>query len=172
MRRRALLLGVVLAACQRVAEPAASSEDAAATQGRVQRFAFGTTDGEELSSETTRGRVTVLVLVTTFDLASQVAAKRVDQMLHVHRPRINAGAVVLEAAKYAPLADVFRSALELSYPVALADLAALQESSTFGEVQSVPTLLVLDRDGREIARKLGNFSVAELEAWLAQAERR
>ncbi len=171
MRPRALLLGLLLSACQRVAEPAVAGEEVTEMRGRVQRFSFGTTEGEELSSETTRGRVTVLVLVTTFDLASQVAAKRVDQVLHVHRPRINAGAVVLEAAKYAPLADVFRSALELSYPVALADLETLQRSSTFGEIESVPTLLVLDREGREIERKRGNFSVGELETWLAHAER-
>jgi len=77
---------------------------------------------------------------------------------------------VLEAAKYAPLADAFRSVLELSYPVALADLATLQQDSTFAEVVSVPTLLVLDSDGREVTRKTGNFTVPELEAWLARAE--
>jgi len=110
------------------------------------------------------------VLVTTFDLASQVAAKRLNQVLHAHRPRINAAAVVLEAAKYAPLADAFRSVLELTYPVALADMDTVQRDSTFGEVASVPTLLVLDAEGREVARKSGNFTVPELEAWLARAE--
>jgi hypothetical protein len=169
---RALLLVLLLGACQRVIEPEVPGEEVTATQGRVQRFSFGTTDGQEINSDTVRGRVTVLVFVTTFDLASQVAAKRVNQVLHTHRPRINAAAVVLEAAKYAPLADVFRSALELSYPVAIADLDTLPQSSTFGEVQSVPTLLVLDAEGREIERKLGNFTVKELEAWIAHAEGR
>jgi hypothetical protein len=168
--RYGLVLLSLLAACQPVALPDSPSSEPSPTRGLVQRFDFGTTEGEELSSETTRGRVTVLVMVTTFDLASQVAAKRVNQVLHAHRPRINAGAVVLEAAKYAPLADAFRSVLELSYPVALADLGALQQSSTFGEVTSVPTVIVLDAEGREVARKVGNFSVAELESWLARAE--
>jgi hypothetical protein len=54
--------------------------------------------------------------------------------------------------------------------VALADLASLQQDSTFGEVVSVPTLLVLDAEGREVARKSGNFTVPELEALLARAE--
>ncbi|HEY3667527.1 MAG TPA: TlpA family protein disulfide reductase [Polyangiaceae bacterium] len=171
MIRRAFGFLFLLAACQRVAEPTAPSAELSASRGQVQRFELGTTDGQELSSETTRGRVTVLVMVTTFDLASQVAAKRVNQVLHAHRPRINAGAVVLEAAKYAPLADAFRSVLELSYPVALADLDTLQRDSTFGEVMSVPTLLVLDASGREVTRKSGNFTVAELETWLARAER-
>ena len=170
MIRYGLVLLSLLGACQRVSEPPAAAVEQSPTRGQVQRFDFGTTDGEELSSQTTHGRVTVLVLVTTFDLASQVAAKRLNQVLHAHRPRINAAAVVLEAAKYAPLADAFRGVLELSYPVALADLATLQQDSTFGEVVSVPTLLVLDSEGREVARKTGNFTVPELEAWLARAE--
>ena len=111
------------------------------------------------------------MFVTTFDLASQVVAKRVNQVLHSHRPRINAGAVVLEAPKYAPLAEVFRSALELSYPVALADLPTLEQDSGVGEVRHVPTVLVLDREGREIVRKRGDFSVPELESWIGRAER-
>ena len=137
----------------------------------MQQFDFGTTDGEELSSVTTRGRVTVLVFVTTFDLASQLVARRLNQVVRTHRPRINAGAVVLEAPNLAPLADVFRSTLELSYPVALADLPALEQSSGLGEVRSVPTVLVLNSEGREIVRKLGTWTVSELESWLARAER-
>ena len=146
MIRRLPLLLLLSVACQRrpSAPPAQAHEPE--PRGQVQRYVFGTTDGEELSAQSMHGRVTVLVFVTTFDLASQLAAKRVNQVLHSHRPRINAGAVVLEAAKYAPLADVFRSTLDLSYPVAIADLATLEQNSTLGELRSVPTLLVLDRE--------------------------
>ena len=166
----ALLAVSSLGACQRV-DDSAPPELSTPSKGRVQRFAFGTTQGEEINSDNTRGAVTVLLFVTTFDLASQVAAKRLEQVLHAHRPPIRAGAVVMEAAKYAPLADVFRSSLELSYPVAIADLATVQQSSTFGEILSVPTALVLDAEGREVLRKSGTFTVSELETWLARAER-
>ena len=169
IRPSVLTVLVLAAACQRVSEPPADGESAAETRGRVQRYEFGTTDGEEFSAESMRGRVTVLVFVTTFDLASQVAAKQLNQALHSHRPRINAGAVVLEAAKYAPLADVFRSALELSYPVALADLPTLAQNSTLGEVRSVPTVIVFDAQGREVFRRSGAFTSAELDAWLTHA---
>ena len=174
MIRRGLLFLCLLGACQRIEEPPAEGATDAESEarGQVQRYVFGTTQGEELSSQTMHGRVTVLVFVTTFDLASQVAAKRVNQVFHTHRPRINAGAVVLEAAKYAPLADVFRSTLELSYPVAIADLPTLEQNSTLGEVRSVPTLLVLDAQGREVLRKTGNFSLDDLNQWLRRAEAR
>jgi hypothetical protein len=171
--RRGSLVAVallLLGACQRVAdEPAADPPE---TEGRVLQFAFGTTSGAELNSENVRGRVTVLVLVTTFDLASQVVAKRLNEVVLSHHPRINAAAVVLEPANHAPLADAFRSALELSYPVALADLPELGRESGLGQVRSVPTVIVLDGEGREIARKLGMCTVSELEGWVVRAERR
>ncbi|HEY4106248.1 MAG TPA: TlpA family protein disulfide reductase [Polyangiaceae bacterium] len=168
------LLGL-LSACQRVAdEPAVAPSEA---EGRVLQFAFGTTDGQEVTSENTRGRVTVLVFVTTFDMASQLVARRLEQVFRTHHPQIHAAAVVLEAPKYAPLADVFKSALELSYPVALADSPALPDApalasnSNIGEVRMVPTVLVLDGGGREIVRKPGLCTVRELESWVAQAQR-
>jgi hypothetical protein len=158
-----------LCGCERVAdEPAAEPLEA---EGRVLQFAFGTTAGQELTSENTRGRVTVLVFVTTFDLASQLLAKRLDQVARSHHPQINAAAVVLEAPKYAPLAQAFGSALELSYPVALADLSTLEQSSGLGEVRMVPTVLVLNSEGREMLRKSGLCTVAELESWVARAQR-
>ena len=169
MIARIALAGLLLAAgCQQVVEPVLEepSED---TRGQVQRYVFGTTQGEELSAEGMRGRVTALVFVTTFDLASQVAAKQLNQALHRHRPRINAGAVVLEAPKYAPLADVFRTSLDLSYPVAIADLAMLRQNSTLGEVRSVPTLIVFDAQGREVWRWSGAFSSEDLDSWLTRA---
>lgn len=170
MSPRFTLVLLLLVACQRGPSAPLAQPTEVEPRGQVQRYVFGTTDGEELSADSMHGRVTVLVFVTTFDLASQLAAKRVNQVLHSHRPRINAGAVVLEAAKYAPLAEVFRSTLDLSYPVAIADLATLERNSTLGELRSVPTVLVLDREGREVLRKSGAFTVAELDSWLASAE--
>lgn len=169
IRYAAIALLLLSAACQRVAVPAEDQANDSDRRGQVQRYVFGTTDGEELSAEAMRGRVTALLFVTTFDLASQVAAKQLNQALHTHTPRINAGAVVLEAPKYAPLADVFRSSLKLSYPVAIADLEALVQNSTLGEVRSVPTLIVFDPQGREVLRQYGAFSSEDLEAWLRRA---
>ena len=74
-----------------------------------------------VSSEELRGRATVLLFVTTFDLASQAEAKHLEDLYRTHKPRINAVAVVMEAPKYAPLARSFAEVLGLSYPVALAD---------------------------------------------------
>ncbi|HYQ28978.1 MAG TPA: TlpA family protein disulfide reductase [Polyangiaceae bacterium] len=169
IRQAAFVLLLLLAACQRVPDEPAQDASDSDTRGQVQRYVFGTTEGEELSAEGMRGRVTALLFVTTFDLASQLAAKQLNQALHTHTPRINAGAVVLEAPKYAPLADVFRSSLKLSYPVAIADLQLLVQNSTLGEVHSVPTLIIFDAQGREVLRKYGAFTSEELDGWLTRA---
>ena len=159
-----VLVGGVALACQHVsAEPSVAEPPSREPVS----FAFGTIDGTELSSATTRGRVTALLFVTTFDLASQMEAKRLNELYHSHRPRINVGAVVLEAPEYAVLAGVFRSSLGLSFPVALADHVSLDGQSSLG-VNSVPTLIVLDRDGREIGRRSGIVSQHEIERLLSQ----
>jgi hypothetical protein len=133
---------------------------------------YGTTDGAELSSRTTRGRATAIVFVTTYDLASQVQAKQLEKILRSHTPRINAGVVVVETAEYALLADAFRSSLSLSYPVAMADPATLAGHGPFGAIEQVPTTIVLDRSGRVVWQKAGLAEPDEIEAALATASRR
>jgi hypothetical protein len=135
------------------------------------QFVYGTTAGDELSSASTRGRGTVLIFVTTYDLGSQVLAKTVNRILKTHTPRINAGAIVLETAEYSMLADTFRSSLELAYPVAMADAATLAGDGPFGRISRVPTTVVLDRGGRETWRKAGVAEPREIEAALATASR-
>jgi len=156
-------------ACARV--PDESAVEPPEPEGRVLQFAFGTTDGQEVTSENTRGRVTVLVFVTTFDLSSQIVAKHLNQVFQAHHPQIHAAAIALEAANDAPLVDVFKSTLALDYPVALADMPELEHQPTLGAIAAVPTAIVLNGEGREIVRKSGVFTVRDLESWVARAER-
>lgn len=134
-------------------------------------FAFGVLDGSVFTAENTRGRVTVLLFATSYDLPSQIAARRLDEVLHRHQPRFNAVCVVLEAADNAVLVATFRDALHLSYPVAIADVVELRASSAFSEIDRVPTVVLLDRRGRERLRHYGGFEAKELVSWLESAER-
>jgi hypothetical protein len=110
----------------------------------------------------------MLLFVTTFDLGSQVMAKHVDEALSTHVPRTNAGAIVLEAPRYALLAEAFKSSLRLSYPVALAGTGQLALEN-LGPISTVPTLVVLDRQGRAVWTKVGVFGIGELRKALARA---
>jgi hypothetical protein len=168
LTRGLLLLALVVTGCASAA-PEPAPRRRAEAQGIP--FVYGTTEGGELSSATTRGRATAIVFVTTYDLASQVQAKQLEKILRRQTPRINVGAVVLEAAEYALLADAFRTSLSLSYPVAMADRSTLSGHGPFGDVEQVPTTVVLDRSGREVWRKVGLAQPEELEAALASASR-
>jgi hypothetical protein len=132
-------------------------------------FSYRTTDGGTLSHASTRGRATALVFLTTYDAASQLEAKALEQALRTARPRANGGAVMLEGPEYALLADVFRQTLKLSYPVALADEATLKGHGPFGKIEMVPTTIVLDRFGRLRFRRSGLISAEELRGALAAA---
>jgi hypothetical protein len=162
------LLLASLAGCSSEPHPAAATFTA---HGPPIDFAFGTPSGAVVSSQSTRGRVTALLFVATFDLQSQVMAKRLDEVVHRHEPRVNAAAVALEAPNDAPLVEVFKSSLALSYPVALANTTHFDPEQPFGEVDQVPTLVLLDRRGREVARAHGVITARELDDALTLADR-
>jgi hypothetical protein len=110
------------------------------------------------------------LFVTTFDLPSQVMARRLDSVVRRHRPRANAGAVALEAPDNATLVDVFRQTLELGYPMALTNTPGVQHDGPFGTIDRVPTLVVLDARGREVSRRSGGMTELEIEEALKGAE--
>jgi hypothetical protein len=167
--RRALLLGVpsLLSCGAREAEPPAS---AARDLGQPVQFSLGTIDGAELSSDTTRGRSTLLLFVTTYDLPSQAEALLLREVVARHKPRANAGIVMLEPPRSAALAQVWRDSLGLDLPVAMASPALLSGESQLGRVAGVPTLLALDRRGRVVVRREGALTKAQIEDCLRQAD--
>ncbi|MFC1642785.1 TlpA family protein disulfide reductase, partial [Myxococcota bacterium] len=75
----------------------------------------------------------------------------------------------LESRQYAVLADVFRAALHLSYPVVMADPETRSGQGPFGAIRRVPTVVVLDRSGREVWRGEGLVDSVELEGALQRA---
>jgi hypothetical protein len=152
--------------------PAPITADAEDPSAAPIDFAYGTTDGRELSSATTRGRATAILFVTTYDVASQLVAQRLEAVIHAQVPRVNAGAVVLEAPKYAELAAAYRATLTLTYPVAMADSLTMTGGGPFGTIGQVPTLVVLDRSGREVWRAAGVPDTREIERALALGSRR
>lgn len=129
-------------------------------------FTFVGQGGEEVSSRTLRGRITIVALVTTYDLASQLVLRRVNQALGSYSPRINAFALVLEAPSYAVLVESFSESLDLHFPVVMADQASLDGGGPFGPIDYVPTLVFLNRDGGAVERLRGPVSPEQVTAVL------
>ena len=168
MRRRALLLSLLgLCSCSSSSGPPRAVR---VDLGDPVQFAFGTIDGGELSSDTTRGRTTLLLLVTTYDLPSQAEALLLREVLAAHKPRANAGIVMMEPPHSAALAQVWRDSLGLDLPVAMASPSLLSGDSALGRVNGVPTLLVLDRRGRLVVRREGALNRAQIEECARQGD--
>jgi hypothetical protein len=132
-------------------------------------FSYIAVDGSSLDSQGTRGRATVVLFFTSYDMASQMLARRLEELRRQHTPRINVIGVALEAPKYDLLVSAFGESLGLGYPLVMADRGTLSGRGPFGEVRGVPTVVVLNRQGREVWRRQGAPSNAELHEALAAA---
>ena len=167
-----LLCSCVAGGCKPT--PEAAEPDSALEQSmRSEPLEFSFPGGEDLvvSSETTRGRVTALAFVTTYDMASQLLLRRLADVIVHFTPRANAAAVVVEAPRYADLLPAYRDSLRLPFPVVMVDFGTQQGQGPFAGIQRVPTLLVLDKAGREVARRQGALSADEIEDELSSASR-
>jgi hypothetical protein len=133
-------------------------------------FAWTSIRGGEATSEAMRGRTTLLVFGTTYDVASQAQVRFVTAVVRRHTPRINALLVVLEQPENRILVEAFASAFDLPYPVALADAATIAGEGAFRGLHHVPSVVVLDALGRERARHLGLLDEAGLDALLSKVD--
>jgi hypothetical protein len=171
---RLSLLALCLA-CSCKPTPQAAEADAAFEQGSgSEALEFSFPGGEDLvvSSATTRGRVTALAFVATYDMASQLLLRRLADVIVHFTPRVNAAAVVVEAPRYADLLPAYRDSLQLPFPVVMVDFATQQGQGPFASIQRVPTLVVLDKAGREVSRRQGALDAEQIEAELRDAAQR
>jgi hypothetical protein len=154
---------------------AREGELAAAAQpdvGDPIQFTFGTIEGRELSSDTTRGRTTALLFVTTYDLPSQAEAELLRDVLSSHKPLANGAVVMMEAPRTAPLAQVWADSIGLKLPIAMASPTLMAGESQLGRIAGVPTLVILDRRGRLIAKSEGALTREQIRECLTLADKR
>ncbi len=171
-RAAALLLPTALALSACFRPEAAPVAGPPYELGEAVQFSFGTLEGGEVSSDTTRGRTTALLFVTTYDLPSQAQALLLRDVVATHRPRANGAVIMMEPPRAAPLAQVWADSLALRLPVAMASPSLLAGDGPLGRVDGVPTVLVLDRRGLLVARRGGAQTREQLVAALAEADAR
>jgi hypothetical protein len=167
----ALLAAGAALGCSSTPPPAQPAREITSGDPIVFEFAAVGQD-DVVSSESTRGRATALVFITTFDLASQVLVRRLGELIPTFTPRANAAAVVIEAPLYAELLPTYRESMSLPFPVVMADFATQRGGGPFGNIERVPVLVVLDREGREVFRAQGSLEASEIEAALRRGSGR
>jgi hypothetical protein len=118
-------------------------------------FAFESLDERPVTSEATRGVPTVLAFIDTSSLSSQAQvdflvamAKHDVDPAAPNKERAHYAVVVLERSEDRELVELYRKALSIPFPVAIADGPTLAGLSSFGDVSAVPVTVLLDRAGR------------------------
>lgn len=152
--------------------PPASPQTTSAPVGPVLRYAFEGVDGRPISTEAFANRISVIGFFTTYDVHSQVEARFLASLAKRHSPRLNVAVIMLEAPENKPLIEAFATSMGLPYPVALADAATIAGEGPFAGLHHVPSVVILDRQGREAFRRVGFLDEAGLEAVVKIVEQR
>jgi hypothetical protein len=135
------------------------------------RFAYRTLDDKPLTPATLAGRFTLIALGATYDLPSQAQARFLTGLSRNHTPRINVALLILEPEENRPLVEAFVQALRLEYPVAFADQSTITgKGGPFPGLHHIPSIVILDREGREVWRHLGLADDETLEKALRDLE--
>ncbi len=111
-------------------------------------YSFDSLDDRPVSSESMRGKTSVIVFVTTGDIVGQAQVSYVVHMAKNDSDRVNYAVVALHPRKEIVLVESYRDTLGIKFPVALGDPAAANAGGPFGEIAAVPTIVVLDPAGR------------------------
>jgi hypothetical protein len=118
-------------------------------------YAFDALDERPVSSDAHRGKPTIIAFVTTGDIVGQAQVSYLVHMAQNDGDRVNYAVVALHPRKEVVLVDAYRKTLGVEFPVALADQGAMNAAGPFGEIPAVPTVVVLDREGRIVWKHTG-----------------
>ena len=119
------------------------------------KFEYDSLDDRPVSSASMKGRLAVIAFITTWDIASQAQVDFLVPMSKRDGDRVAYALVALQERRDRELIEVYRTKLGVTFPVALADPETVAGTGPFGDVHVVPTVVVLDREGRVIWRSVG-----------------
>jgi hypothetical protein len=162
-----------LAAAAALALGCGGAPDRAAAPGPAgapRAFRFESLDEREVSSDALKGRASVVSFVATYGDASMLQLRYLEKVQREHAPRVNAAVVFLEPADNRPLVRLYCESLGLRAPAAMADADTIRGKGPFPGIDTVPSVVVVDRRGREVWRKVGVAQPDELSAALRRAQ--
>jgi hypothetical protein len=121
-------------------------------------FAFDSLDDRSVNADASRGKPTVLAFVTTSSLPSQAQVDFLVAMAKHDGDRTNYAVVAVEKGESRELVELYKKALSIPFPVAMADRQTLEGTGPFGDVSTVPVVVILDRAGRVVWRTDGHVA--------------
>ncbi len=148
MRRALVAIALALLGCGEkppaVAPIGASppGEGADVSVSTVATYTFDSLDARPVSSDAHRGRTTVLVVVNTWNLASQAQVRYLVTMAPRDAERVHYAAVFVQPGTERELVEIYRKSLGVTFPVAMA-----AEGNLPWQVPVLPTTMVFDAEG-------------------------
>ncbi len=158
-----LLLALLLAACGGKPAAPANAPPGASTVALHPPvdFDFDSLDDRAVSSQTSRGKPTVLAFVNTGSLPAQAQVDFLVAMAKHDADKVNYAVVAIEPREGRELVELYKKALGIPFPVAMADGQTLQGQGPFGDVSAVPVTVILDRAGRPVWRVDGRVAKSD-----------
>lgn len=166
-----VVLGVFAAGCgPKTVDPpvGVSDKPGAAFPDRPVTYAFDTLDERPVSSVAHRGKPTILAFITTGDIVGQAQVDYLVAMAKNDGAKVNYALIALHPRKEIVLVEAYMSALKVEFPVALADPSVMMAQGPFGELAAVPTLVVLDREGKIVWKHTGLAKADELRGHMSR----
>jgi hypothetical protein len=162
-RASAGALGCLLAACVGPPPPVAAAPAGVSNVSLLPAidFAFDSLDDRPVSSDSTRGKPTVIAFVTTGSLVAQAQVDFLIAMAKNDADRVNYAVVALESRENRELVELYRKALSIPFPVAMADAETIAGAGVFHDVRVVPVTVLLDRSGRVAWRADGRVAKSD-----------
>jgi len=139
-----------------------SDREGPTLSGAPATFLFDSLDERPVSSAAARGKPTVLAFVTTGDILGQAQVDYLVAMAKNDKGRVNYLVVAAHPRKEIVLVEAYMSALKVEFPVALCDPSAMTSAGPFGEIPAVPTVVVMDPEGRVVWKHTGLAKAEEL----------
>ncbi|WP_394837857.1 TlpA family protein disulfide reductase [Pendulispora rubella] len=126
------------------------------------RFEYDSLDERPVSSAAMKGKLSVIAFITTWDLSSQAQVDYLVPMSKRDGDQVAYALVALQPRRDRELIELYRTKLGVTFPVALGDAETISGSGAFGDVHAVPTVIILDREGRVVWRNVGLVKADEI----------
>jgi hypothetical protein len=154
----AVFLVLAAGACAKQPEmaPVGMSDKPGATlPDKPVTYAFDALDDRPVSSTAMRGKPTVIAFITTGDIIGQAQVDFLVAMDRNDGKKVNYALVALHPRKEIVLVEAYIGTLKVEFPVALGDPSVMTPAGPFGEIPAVPTVVILDRDGKIVWKHTG-----------------
>lgn len=138
-----------------------------AVEGSVE-LSLRRADGTFLEVGELRGQVVVLFVLATFDGPSQMTIRPLRQLVETDPNVAVVGICAQQGARL--LVDAYEAALAPPFPITYDPVESITAgTSALGPLEAIPTLVVLDARGVEVARHVGYCDDACLAEMLSAA---